>query len=84
MQTAERRVIVKHENLMSLFSFQSLQKNLGRNYDYLKEWTKYISEDFIILELREQSFLIPKYRIRISKEVRITLVVYGARVANIF
>lgn len=79
-ETAERRVLVKHEIPSSLPSFPNLKKYFDRDYDYLKGWTKNISEDSIILELREEGFLIPKFHIEISKELDVSLAVYGASV----
>ena len=70
MQTAERKVIVKHGNVTLVSEPSKVITLIGRNYDYLKEWTKNISEDFITLELQEQLFLRSKYRTEISKNYR--------------
>ena len=82
----ERRTIVRHEEpstssgVSQLPTFDDLKKYFKREYPYLRDWTTDVTDNVIIVEMREPGFLIPKYHLQIDECLDLTIAVYGARV----
>ena len=63
-------------------TFDDLKKYFKRNYQYLRDWTVNVTDDVIVVELREPGFLIPKYHLQIDESLELTVAIYGATVPN--
>ena len=48
-------------------TFDDLKKYFKRNYQYLRDWTVNVTDDVIVVELREPEFFIPKYHLQIDE-----------------
>ena len=63
-------------------TFDDLKKYFKRNYQYLRDWTVNVTDDVIVVELREPGFLVPKYYLHIDESLELTVAIYGATVPN--
>ena len=88
----QRRTIVRHDAPSTSTasasradktpSFDDLKTYFKREYLYLHGWTVNVSDTNIIVEMREQGYLIPKYYIQIEETLEVTVSVYGATVPD--
>ena len=84
----QRRTIVRHSapstfsGASHIHSFNDLKKYFERDYPYLRDWTVTVTDNNIIVEVRETGFLIPKYRIEIDESLDLTISVCRATVPN--
>ena len=82
----QRRTIVRHDEpstfsgVSQLPTFDDLKKYFKRKYPYLRDWTTDVTDNVIIVEMREPGFLIPKYHLQIDESLDLTIAVYGATV----
>ena len=61
-------------------SFDDLKKYFKRDCPYLRDWTTDVTDNVIIVEMREPGFLIPKYHLEIEESLELTVVIYEATV----
>ena len=84
----QRRSVIRHDEQPTSSgtfqppTFDDLKKYFKRNYQYLRDWTVNVTDDVIVVELREPGFLIPKYHLQIDESLELTVAIYGATVPN--
>ena len=82
----QRRTIVRHDEpstssgVSQIPTFDDLKKYFKRKYLYLRDWITDVTDNFIVVEMREPGFLIPKYHLQIYESLELTIAVYGATV----
>ena len=84
----QRRIIVRHDEpstssgVSQTPTFDDLKKYFKRDYRYLRDWTTDVTDNVIIVEMREPGYLIPRYHLEIDESLELTIAVYGATVPN--
>ena len=84
----QRRSVIRHDEQPTSSgafqppTFDDLKKYFKCNYQYLRDWTVNVTDDVIIVELREPGFFIPKYHLQIDELLELTVAIYGATVPN--
>ncbi|CAB4016879.1 Hypothetical predicted protein [Paramuricea clavata] len=84
----QRKIIVRHDEpstssgVSQTPTFDDLKKYFKRDYRYLLDWTTDVTDNVIIVEMREPGYFIPRYHLEIDESLELTIAVYGATVPN--